>query len=379
MTRANLHLSKGQVARQAHVGIPKGLKEDEISRAGFTGRVAELYRRHDPVAWTRIEGDHRPWDLDGNKLAPTDMTDPRGTPVPVFYNDDLSVEVSRRAEAMPFCFRNCDADDLYFVHRGTGTVETEFGPLHYEPGDYIVIPKSVTYRIAPDGRDNYFLVIRATEEIDFFDHGPLGRHAPFDPALVETPEPKAYEGDGRKEYEVVVKKEGTFTSVFYPNHPFDVVGWKGDLYPFKMNMRDYRPIFSDRQHLPPSAHAIFEGRGFVVVNFLPRPAETERDVNRLPWYHRNADYDEIGFVHAGSLMGAAMEPATMMFHPQGVHHGLGEEFREFTESAWKKHEYLDWRIVNIDTWKMLKLSPEAKAASRSNNQLTQSEHVEQKK
>jgi len=375
MTRANIHYSKGQVARQAHVGIPKGLKEDEISRGGFEGKVAELYRRHDPVAWTRIEGDHRPWDLDGAKLEPSDLRDPRGGPVKVFYNDDVSLEVSRRSEPMPYCFRNCDADDLYFVHKGTGTFETEFGPLAFEPGDYVMIPKSVTYRVVPDGTDNYFLLVRGAEEIQLYDHGHLGRHAPFDPALIQVPDPKAYENDERTEYEVLVQRERTFTSVFYPNHPFDVVGWKGDLFPFKVNMRDYRPIFSDRQHLPPSAHGIFEGRGFVVVNFLPRPAEMERDVNRLPWYHRNADYDEVGFVHAGSLMGAAMEPATMMYHPQGIHHGLGEEFRAFCEESWKEREYLDWKIVNVDTERMLKLSDEARAASRTGNQLTESKHV----
>ncbi|MCA9771822.1 MAG: homogentisate 1,2-dioxygenase [Myxococcales bacterium] len=362
--RSWIHHSKGQVPKQAHVAIPKGLKEDEIGRKGFQGRIAELYRLHEPTAWVRVEGDHKPWDLDGAQLAPKDLTDPRGDPVQVFYNDDLSIEVSRRAEPMPYWYRNCDADDLFFVHRGTGHFETEFGPLDYEPGDYIVLPKGVTYRVVPDGRDNYFLLIRATAEIEFPDYGGLGRHAPFDPALIEIPDPKAYEGNGAREYEVRCKLGGTFTSFFYNHHPMDVVGWKGDLFPFRFNMRDYRPIFSDHQHLPPSAHMIFQGKGFVVVNFLPRPAERQRDVERLPWYHRNPDYDEVGFVHAGSLMGAAMEPATFMMHPQGIHHGLGEDFRKMMDEQWQEIVYLDWKIVNIDTEKVLKLSPEARAVER---------------
>src|SRR6266404_9264351 len=50
MIRPWLQISRGRTPRQAHVDLD-GLKEDELGRSGFTGRVANLYRRNDPTAW----------------------------------------------------------------------------------------------------------------------------------------------------------------------------------------------------------------------------------------------------------------------------------------------------------------------------------------
>lgn len=364
-----IHFAKGQTPRQAHVGLGE-LKEDELGRQGFSGRVAELYHLHTPTAWTRIEGNLRPWDLDGYQLTPSDQSDPCGVPLPVFSNADVCIAISRRGQTMPYYVRNADGDEIYFVHKGTGTFETEFGPIAYEPGDYIVLPKGVTYRVAPTGPDNFFLVVESVKEIELPDYGVLGRHAPFDPTVLQVPEPQCYQSNGQqKEWEVRIKREGEHTSIFYPFHPLDVVGWKGDLFPFKMNVRDFRPITSDRLHLPPSVHCIFKSQGFVVCNFLPRPAEGEPDVERIPWYHRNIDYDEFVLVHAGKLLGAEVAPGTMLVNPQGIHHGLPEEFRQWVKANWRKDEYYDWQLINVDCERPLKITPEARAAARGGNQL----------
>jgi homogentisate 1,2-dioxygenase len=126
-----IHLSKGQVLRQAHVGLesPGGLKEDLPSRQGFSGRVAVLYREYEPTAWSRIEGGMRPLDLDGYRLEPTDLATAAGHPLRSFYNNDVSIWISGRRDAMPFYARNADGDEVYFVHEGTGLFDTEFGPI----------------------------------------------------------------------------------------------------------------------------------------------------------------------------------------------------------------------------------------------------------
>lgn len=371
MMKSWIHYSKGRVPRQAHVNL-EGLKEDELGRQGFSGRVAELYRLNGPTAWTRIEGKLAPWDIDGYQLQPADLTDPRGEPLKAFYNADVSIAISRRSAAMPYYFRNADGDEIYFVHKGTGTFETEFGPIPYEPGDYVVLPKGVTYRLAPAGKENYFMVVESVAEVGLPDSGALGRHAPYDPALLYVPEPQVFQSNGQKEWEVRIKREGDYTSVFYPFHPLDAVGWKGDLFPFKMNIRDYRPIMSDRLHLPPSIHCMFQAKGFVVCNFLPRPAEGERGVERIAWYHRNIDYDEVVLVHAGKLLGAEVAPGTLLMNPQGIHHGLSEEFRKWSDENWRKEEFFDWQLINVDCERPVKVSPEAQAASRSGNQLYES-------
>ena len=143
-------LKKGKAASQAHVGLPPGTFEEEHGRKGFYGKSAHLYHTHPPTGWVRFEGKLRPHCFDLNRLEPTDLDDPQGQPVAFLGNRDVKLYVSRRAAPMPFYYRNADGDELIFVHRGAGTIETDFGPLPFERGDYIVMPRAVTYRIVPD-------------------------------------------------------------------------------------------------------------------------------------------------------------------------------------------------------------------------------------
>ncbi|HEY1337299.1 MAG TPA: homogentisate 1,2-dioxygenase, partial [Bryobacteraceae bacterium] len=174
-------LKKGKVAKQAHVGIPEGAYEEEHGRKGFYGKSAHLYHAHPPTGWIRFEGKLRPHLFDLNKLAPSDCHDPEGRPVAFLGNDDVTLYVSRRSQAMPFYYRNADGDELLFVHRGKGTVETDFGPLTFEPGDYIVLPRAVTYRILPETSDNFFLIVQSRTEFNQPDKKLLGHHALYDP------------------------------------------------------------------------------------------------------------------------------------------------------------------------------------------------------
>ena len=363
------HLSKGEVPRQAHVNVPRGLKEEEIGRGGFQGRVAEVYRRNEPTGWTRVEGDFAPLDLDGAIIEASDSSDARGTPTRCFHNEDITISVSRRSEPMPYWARNADGDEIWFTHRGHGIFETEFGPLEFKPGDYIVLPKGVTYRVVPSTRDNYFLHIQSTGEITLAEHTLLGRHNPYDPTVLAVPEPRAYEDDGRAEYEVRVKRADDFTSFFYAHHPLDVVGWKGDLFPFRFHNLDFRAVVSDRNHVPPTAFALFQAPGWVICNFVPRPAEMERGTARLPYYHRNMDYDEIGFLHGGSIAGQPMEGTTIMWHPRGAVHGPGEAARAMAAQFWQEVDTNDIQAVNIDSVQPFTVAPEAMAAKRDHVQL----------
>jgi len=370
MKNSWIHLAKGVTPKQAHVAVPKGLKEEELGRGGFHGRVANLYRLNEPTGWVRVEGDFAPGDVDGERVDTTDRTNPRGAPTRLFWNDDLTVSVSRRSEAMPWFARNADADELYFVHRGEGTFETEFGPLEFRPGDYVVLPKGVTHRVVPVSRDNYFLRLESRGEIGLIEHPNLGRHNPYDPEVIAVPEPKAMQGDGRPEYEVRVKRDGRVTAFFFDQHPIDVVGWKGDLFPFRFHNTDFRPVTADRNHVPPSAFGLFCAEGWVLCNFVPSPMQRDREAARLPYYHRNVDFDEIGFLHGGSIAGQPMEGTTIMWHPRGAVHGPGEAARAMAEQFWSEIGTNDIQAVNVDCVRPLSVAPEAMAAKRDHVQLT---------
>ncbi|MGW9032558.1 homogentisate 1,2-dioxygenase [Streptomyces sp. NPDC055722] len=373
--RSWIHHSRGKVLRQAGVAAHElgGLHEDMFTREGFEGRDAQLYRRNEPTNWKRIEGKGDLLDIDGRLLEPTDLTHADGGPLRLFHNPDVSIWASRRSANMTYSARNTDGDELYFVHQGTGTFYTEFGPIPYEPGDYVLLPKGVTYRIRPTGPVNYFLIVETTEELGFADIGPLGRRAPFDPTLLYVPSPELDElGDGRNEdgeWPVRVKFQGEYTSVFYDFDPIDAEGWKGDLFPFKINIRDYRPLLSDRIHIMPPAWAIFATSSVIVGNLLPRPFEGAPDVERVPPYHRNVDYDEFLFIHGGTALGLPIAPASISHTPQGLHHGLPAALAEQIRKNIKPGDSVDQEFIYVDTKRALIPTPEAQAKRRAGEQL----------
>src|SRR5207247_650150 len=135
----------------------------------------------------------------------------------------------------------------------------------YRPGDYLLLPRGTTYRFELDEPTDTLVVESREGLFQLPDRGLLGRHALFDPAIVEVPEPEAVDQQG--EFVVAVKRQDVTTCVTYPFHPCDVVGWKGDLAPMRLNVADFRPIVSPRYHLPPSAHTTFVCDGFVVCTF----------------------------------------------------------------------------------------------------------------
>jgi len=346
--------SKGVVTKQAHVAVPEGTFEEEHGRETFFGRASHLYRTHPPTAWTRIEGPLRPRALNLNEMKPEDMTEPNATWQMIAGNDDVRLFVSRRTDAMEYFLRDSDGDVCYFVHRGEGTFETDYGPLTYEPGDYVIIPKGTTHRVVPDGDDNFFFIIEGTGEYHIPDRGLMGRHAQFDPGVLEVPEPDPHDEEG--EFEVRVKRDGVFTSLWFAWHPLDVVGWQGDLCPVKLNILKHRPVYSPSYHMPPSAHCTFANQAFVICSFVPRPLEEDPQVLKVPFYHANIDADEVLFYHAGDYFSrAGIDEGYMTLHPQGVHHGPQPAAIE----ASKSKDRTDEVAVMVETEHPLVLSSEA--------------------
>lgn len=373
-------LKKGLATRQAHVALPPGTVEEEHGRSGFFGAASHLYRLHPPTGWTKMEGPLKPHLIDTNLLTPTDQTDPEGEPVIFLWNNDIRMMISRRSHAMPFLFRNADGDEVHFVHRGSGRFETDYGVVDYERGDYIVIPRGTNYRIIPDTEDNFFLIVESTGEMNQPSKevkGLIGQHALYDPAVVTTPElaPINHEPG---EYRVRVKRLGEYTEITYPFDPLDVVGWKGDLTVWKINVRDIRPVMSHRAHLPPSAHTTFLTDNAVMCTFLPRPLEEDEDALKVPFYHRNTDYDEVLFYHDGDFFSRDnIKPGMVTLHPIGIHHGPHPKALKNQNKKTRTDEIavmLDARnalfvtpeaeaVENKEYWKSWQEKPEAAAAA----------------
>lgn len=313
--------SQGKVSPQPHVDVPEGTYEEEHGRQGFFGRVSHLYHRHPPTGWLRIEGPLRPHAYHASRAEGLS----EGEPQVLLENSDVKVGIAKLESAMGVFARNADSDEVRFIHQGSGLLETDYGDMAYSSGDYLVIPRGTTYRFAAKDR-NVHLVIESASEINLPDRGMLGRHAQFDPMMLRTPKlPEAERKNGANkagEYELRIKREGQWTKVFYPWNPMNAAGWKGDLAPWGINVDQIRPIISPRYHLPPSVHTTFVGKNFVICSFLPRPLESEAGAMKVPFYHRNIDFDEVLFYHAGNFFSReGIDAGSITWHPQGIHHG----------------------------------------------------------
>ncbi|HEX4905227.1 MAG TPA: homogentisate 1,2-dioxygenase [Acidimicrobiales bacterium] len=344
---------RGTTSKQAHAGLPPGTVEEEHGRDGFSGPASHLYRLHAPTGWTDVVGPLQPHALDPSALTVDDA------PVALLVNDEVRISTWRpRGEAF---WRFGDGDALCFVHRGSGVLGTEYGPLRYRAGDYLLIPRTTTHRFDCEELTEVLVVEALEGRMQLPDRGLLGRHALFDPAILEVPEPEPRDEQG--EFEIRLLRRGTTTTITYPFHPFDVVGWKGDLAPWRLNVDDIRPVVSPRYHLPPSVHTTLLGPGFVVATFAPRPLESDPDALRLPFFHRNVDYDEVIFYHRGEFMSrAGITEGMLTFHPSGIHHGPQPKAVQRSEER-GPGGFADEVAINIDARRPLVLTAEGERSS----------------
>jgi homogentisate 1,2-dioxygenase len=352
-----MHWIRGTVTKQAHVGIPEGTVEEEFGRRGFFGRTSHLYRTEPPVNWTDIEGELRPEAIAATELPGLggDWLEGR---VAFLENDDVRLSMARLAVSMPYAFRNADGDEILFVHRGAGGLDTDFGHLAYETGDYLVIPRGTAYRLTPSSETSA-LVIESAAEVELPDRGLLGRHALFDPDMIEVPTPSP--ASVRAPNLVKVQRQRRLSTITYPFDPLrTTAGWKGDLSVWRINVRDIRPVSSERYHLPPPVHATFVMPNVVVCTFLPRPLEAgDPAALRVPFYHSNIDYDEVLFYHGGDFFSrAGVRPGMVTFHPQGIHHGPHPQAVAQSHTKTRTDE----QAVMIDTKRPLCMTQAARRA-----------------
>jgi len=134
------------------------------------------------------------------------------------------------------------------------------------------------------------------------------------PQNLETHEEK---GD----FKLIVKKANTLTEMVLAYHPFDVVGWDGFYYPWAINIRNFEPRVG-RFHLPPPTHQTFEGDGFVVCSFCPRPYDFDPEAVPAPYSHSNVMSDEVLYYANSEFMSRkGIEYGSVTLHPDGLAHG----------------------------------------------------------
>lgn len=246
--------------------------------------------------------------------------------VPMLGNSDVVLYVARPTEPMSYWYKHSAGDDVLFIHDGTGVLESQFGRLPYRPGDYLVIPTGVMWRVLPDEDvEQRMLVVEAFGHVEppkryINNYGQFLEHSPYCERDIRPPD-ELVTFDEKGEFEVRVKSRGIITRFLYDHHPLDVVGWDGHLWPFAFNIEDFEPI-TGRVHQPPPVHQTFDGPGFVLCSFVPRLFDYHPLSIPAPYNHSNVDSDEVLYYVEGNFMSRkGIERASITAHPNGIPHG----------------------------------------------------------
>jgi homogentisate 1,2-dioxygenase len=334
------YYSLGQIPPKRHTQFRKSdgslYQEQLFSTEGFSDLYSLIYHSNPPTQIVQV-GDpisvapkkihdkqlkHR--CLKGFQLTPE--KDYLSSRKPVLVNNDcyisLAAPISGTGEIF---FKNADADEVIFIHKGTGVLKTMYGQIPFEYGDYLVIPRGTIYQIDFDGKDNRLLIIESTSPIltpkryrNQF--GQLAEHSPFCERDIRKPQ-DLETIDRQGEFQLHIKKQDCIYPYVYLNHPFDVIGWDGYLYPYAFSIHNFEPI-TGRVHQPPPVHQTFETRGFVICSFVPRLFDYHPLSIPAPYHHSNIDSDEVLYYVDGDFMSRKnVEQGMITLHPGGIPHG----------------------------------------------------------
>ena len=371
----------GELPRKRHTQFRKpdgGLYAEELMGVeGFSSDSALLYHRFLPTAIVNAEQVEdtrggtvanlplkpRHFRTQELKWAEPDRVDAVTGRRLLFGNADVAICFVAANEPSPL-YRNAFGDELLYVQTGAGTVETIYGALAVGVGDYVVIPTSCTYRIVPEGEQELrLLVLEATGHIGppkryLSNKGQFLEHSPYCERDLRVPtEPMLADGE---DVPVLVRHRTGLTRFTYANHPFDVVGWDGCLYPWVFNIADFEPI-TGRVHQPPPVHQTFEGPNFVVCSFCPRKVDYHPLAVPVPYNHANVDSDELMFYVGGDYearKGSGIGLGSLSLHPSGCTHGPQPGAVEASLGA----ESFDETAVMVDTFRPLNLGEAAQAS-----------------
>jgi homogentisate 1,2-dioxygenase len=280
--------------------------------------------------------------------------------VPLLVNKDIHIGLAApKTSLRNYFYKNADADEMLFIHQGSGTLRTMLGNIPFEYGDYLIIPRGMIYQIDFDTEANRILFAESFQPIytpkkyrNWF--GQLLEHSPFCERDYKLPQ-ELETHDEKGDFILKIKKQGVLYEMLYPTHPFDVVGWDGYNFPYAFSIHNFEPI-TGRVHQPPPVHQTFETNAFVICSFVPRLYDYHPLSIPAPYNHSNIDSDEMIYYVDGDFMSRNnIEKGHITLHPGGIPHGPAPGAYERSIGQTKTEEL----AVMIDTFRPLSITEEA--------------------
>ncbi len=368
------YYSLGKIPRKRHTIYrkPDGnlYAEQLVSTEGFSDNYSLTYHCYPPTRVSKIDKpysavpeiaednnmQHRSF-LGMNVVPKDDFLESRVT---VLVNNDIHISLAAPVKSMSgYFFKNSGADEMIFVHKGSGTLRTMYGNISFHPGDHLVIPRGITYQVEFSSEDNRLLIAESFTPLRFpkkylNSSGQLLEHSPFCERDIRRPEILETH-DEQGDYLVMIKRDDRIWPYHFVSHPFDVVGWDGCHYPFALSIHDFEPI-TGRLHQPPPVHQVFETNSFVICDFVPRLFDYHPEAIPVPYNHSNVDSDEVLYYVDGDFMSRKnIQQGQITLHPKGIVHGPHPGAVEKGIGAKSTNEL----AVMIDTFRPLKITKAA--------------------
>jgi len=330
----------GQIPHKRHTAFrkPDGAlyAEELVSTHGFSSLYSLVYHCHPPTIVKSLgepysvepkivrERHLRHTSLLGFNILPED--DYLLSRKPVLVNSDLQISLAAPRQAMSgYYYKNSQADEIVFIHEGSGTLHSGFGKLSFSYGDYLVIPRGTIHQFEFDHPENRLFIIESFSPVRFpkrylNEVGQLMEHSPYCERDIRRPT-ELVTHDQTGEFRIMIKKQGLIYPYVYGTHPFDFIGWDGYHYPWAFSIHDFEPI-TGRVHQPPPVHQTFEAGNFVVCSFVPRKYDYHPQAIPAPYNHSNVDSDEVLYYVDGDFMSRkSVVKGQITLHPGGIPHG----------------------------------------------------------
>ncbi|MDB2364020.1 homogentisate 1,2-dioxygenase [Flavobacteriales bacterium] len=321
-------------------------------------QIKEVLRTYSVEPKIAVKNNIKSQRLKGFQVPPKD--DYLESRTAVLVNNDCHIELAAPKKSMTdYFYKNSEADEMIFVHKGTGTLRTMMGNLKFGYGDYLIVPKGIIYAIEFDTEDNRLFIVDSfspilTPRTYRNKFGQLLEHSPFCERDIRRPD-NLETHDENGDFVVKIRKGGEIHEVVYASHPFDVVGWDGYNFPYAFSIHDFEPI-TGRVHMPPPIHQTFEAHNFVICSFCPRLYDYHPEAIPAPYNHSNIDSDEVLYYVDGDFMSRNdIEAGHISLHPAGIPHGPHPGAME--RSIGKKET--EELAVMVDTFKPLMVTEEA--------------------
>jgi homogentisate 1,2-dioxygenase len=321
-------------------------------------QVKEIIKSYSVQPKIAIDKNIKSLLLKGFEIKPTaDFLESRKT---VLLNGDCQIGLAAPTESLTkYFYKNADADEMIFIHKGKGKLRTFLGNINFEYGDYLIIPRGMIYQIEFETSENRLFYVESfapyyTPKRYKSSSGQLLEHSPFCERDFKLPtELETYDEKG--DFIIKIKKEGMIHEVVYATHPFDVVGWDGYNFPYGFSIHNFEPI-TGRVHQPPPVHQTFETSTFVVCSFVPRLYDYHPQAIPAPYNHSNIDSDEVLYYVDGDFMSRNnIEQGHITLHPKGIPHGPAPGAMERSIGQTVTQEL----AVMVDTFRPLMVTEDA--------------------